>query len=181
MEPNLAQTLALLERTPRTFSALLRGLPGEWTKCNEGGSSWSAFDIVGHLIHGEREDWLPRIERILRHGESLPFEPFDREAQKRESVNKTMDQLLDEFIDLRAGNLELVRDLNLQPNDLTRRGMHPALGPVTMSNLLCTWAAHDMTHLHQLSRVFANQYRKDVGPWAKYLGVLQCSGHSAQA
>jgi hypothetical protein len=92
-----------------------------------------------------------------------------------------MDQLLDEFIDLRAGNLELVRDLNLQPNDLTRRGMHPALGPVTMSNLLCTWAAHDMTHLHQLSRVFANQYRKDVGPWAKYLGVLQCGGHSAQA
>lgn len=181
MEQSLAHTLALLERAPRTYDALLRGLPDAWTRSNERGSSWTAFDIVGHLVHCERADWMPRIERILQHGESQPFDPLDREAQKQDKPGRTLDNLLDEFAELRAGNLDLVRQLNLQPEDLLRRGLHPALGPVTLSNLLATWAAHDMTHLHQLSRVLAHQYRQAVGPWSKFLGVLQCDGHSAQA
>ena len=180
MEQNLSHTLALLERTPRVFNALLRGLPDEWTHPNEGGNTWNAFDIVGHLVHCERADWMPRIERILHLGESQPFEPLDREAQKRESAGKVLDDLLDEFTELRAGNLDLVRELNLQPEDLAKRGVHPALGPVTLNNLLATWAAHDMTHLHQLSRVLAHQYREAVGPWEKFVGVLRCGGHSAQ-
>ena len=181
MEQNLSQTLALLERTPHAFNAILRGLPDAWTQPNEGGSTWNAFDIVGHLIHCERADWMPRIQQILHRGDVEPFEPLDREAQKQESRGKTLTQLLDEFTELRAGNLALVRDMNLQPADLDRRGLHPKLGPVTLSNLLATWAVHDMTHLHQLSRVMAHQYREAVGPWAKFVGVLQCTGHSAQA
>ena len=181
MEQNISQTLALLERAPHAYNALLRGLPDAWTLQNEGGASWNAFDIVGHLVHCERADWMPRIERILHYGESQPFEPLDREAQKHESSGKSLNQILDEFRDLRAGNLDLVRQLNLQPADLARTGMHPALGPVTLSNLLATWAAHDMTHLHQLSRVLAYQYREAVGPWSKFMGVMKCNGHSAQA
>jgi hypothetical protein len=181
MDLNLTEALALLERTPRALDAFLRGMPDIWTQSNEGGSSWTPFDIVGHLVHCERADWMPRIERILHQGESQPFEPLDREAQNQDSRGKTIDTLLSEFADLRAGNLDLFRQMNLGPQDLLRRGLHPALGPVTLSNLLATWAAHDMTHLHQLSRVLAHQYREAVGPWSKFLGVLQCNGHSVQA
>ena len=181
MEQNLSDTLALLDRAPRAFDTLLRGLPDAWTQSNEGDASWTPYDIVGHLIHCERANFMPRVERILHHGESLPFEPLDREAQKTEKQRKPLAELLDEFKQLRAGNLDLVRQMNLQPKDLECRGMHPSLGPVTLSNLLATWAAHDMTHLHQLSRVLAHQYREAVGPWVKFLGVLQCDGHSAQA
>lgn len=181
MEQDLNLTLALLERTPRTLDALLRGLPEEWTQSNEGGSTWSAFDIVGHLVHGEREDWMPRMERILHFGESRAFDRFDREAQRRESQGKSLGQLLDELKELRAGNLDLVREIDLKPEDLLRRGTHPVLGVVTLSNLLAAWAAHDMTHLHQLSRVMARQYAEAVGPWSRFMGVLQCNGHSAPA
>jgi hypothetical protein len=178
---NLDTTTALLARTPATLNALLRDLPNAWTLRNEGENTWTAFDVVGHLNHGERTDWIPRVNRILESGETRPFDPFDRFAQIRESEGQTLAQLLDEFARLRAANLAQLRAFNLQPADFTRRGRHPALGVVTVSELLSTWAAHDLTHLHQISRIMAHQYRDAVGPWSKFLGVLQCSGHSAPA
>ena len=179
MEQNLSDTITLLSRTPAALNALLRDLPESWTLHNEGENTWSPFDIVGHLIHGERTDWMPRAKRILEFGETRAFDPFDRLAQVRESQGKSLPQLLDEFARLRAENLCELRALNLKPADLVRRGLHPALGVNTLSQLLATWAAHDLTHLHQLSRVMAHQYREAVGPWSAYLGVLHCSGHSS--
>ena len=179
MNYNLEQTIALLTRTPATLNALLRDLPETWTLRNEGENTWSAFDIVGHLIHGERTDWMPRARLILEFGQSKPFEKFDRWAQDRESQGKSLPQLLDEFARVRAENIFQLRALNLQPADLEKLGQHPGLGVVTLAQLLATWAAHDFTHLHQLSRVMAYQYREAVGPWAQYLGVMQCNGHSS--
>jgi hypothetical protein len=178
-EFSLAETIAILSRTPATLDALLRGLPDPWVQCNEGKDSWSAFDIVGHLICGERTDWMPRTQIILEHGEARPFDPFDRFAQSTESQEKSLDQLLNEFARLRSESLAALQALNLQPEDLARRGRHPALGVVTLSQLLATWAVHDLTHLHQLSRVMAHRYGDAVGPWSAYLGVLKCGGHSA--
>jgi DinB superfamily len=178
-EHNLPQTIALLARTPAALNALLRDLPESWTFQNEGENTWNAFDIVGHLIHGDRTDWMPRAKMILHFGESQPFEPFDRWAQIRESQGKSLNQLLDEFARLRSENLRELRALNLQQQDLNLLGRHPALGSVTLSQLLATWPVHDLTHLHQISRVMAHQYRDAVGPWRQYLGVLQCAGHSS--
>jgi hypothetical protein len=176
---NLADTIALLTRTPATLDALLRGLPDIWTHSNEGKDTWSAFDILGHLIVGERTDWMPRLRIILEDGEARPFDPFDRFAQSKASQGKSLEQLLNDFAYLRTENLAALQALHLQQQDLTRRGRHPALGTVTLSQLLATWAIHDLTHLHQLSRVMAHQYHDAVGPWSAYLGVLQCTGHSA--
>jgi hypothetical protein len=178
-EFSLAEAIAVLTRTPTTLNALLRGLPNTWVHCNEGKDTWSAFDIVGHLICGERTDWMPRARIILENGEARPFDPFDRFAQSRESQNKSLEQLLDEFARLRVENLDALQALSLQPEDLARRGRHPALGVVTLSQLLATWAVHDLTHVHQLSRVMAQRYGEAVGPWRAYLGVLRCRGHSA--
>jgi hypothetical protein len=173
------EAVAVLSRTPATLDALLRGLPDIWVRGNEGRDTWSAFDIVGHLIVGERTDWMARMRTILDNGEARPFDPFDRFAQLRESQGKSMEQLLGDFARLRGENVVLLQALNLQQDDLACRGRHPALGVVTLSELLATWVAHDLTHLHQLSRVMAHQYREAVGPWSVYLGVLQCGGHSA--
>lgn len=181
MEPNLTQSIALLDRTPATLNALLRDLPEEWTLSNEGEGTFNAFEVVGHLIHGERTDWITRAEIILHHGDSKPFPSFDRWGHVRESQGKTLGQLLDEFARLRSENLDKLRALNLQSADLERRGHHPSLGVVRLSELLATWAAHDMTHLHQISRILAHQYREAVGPWSRYLGVMQCNGHSASS
>ncbi len=183
-EFSLAEAIAVLSRTPAALDALLRGLPDIWALSNEGTNAdgketWSAFDIVGHLIVGERTDWMARARIIFENGETRTFDPFDRFAQERESQGKSLEQLLDEFARLRNENLAALRAMNLQPQDLVRRGTHPALGAVTLSQLLATWAVHDLTHLHQLSRVLAHQYRNDVGPWRAYLGVLHCGGHGA--
>jgi hypothetical protein len=179
MEHNLPQTMLLLARTPATLNAFLRDLPETWTLQNEGENTWSAFDVVGHMIHCQRTDWMPRARTVLQFGESQTFGPFDRWGHVRESQGKSLEQLLDEFAHFRSENLDELRALNLQQQDLERRGRHPALGVVTLSELLATWAVHDLTHLHQISRVMAHQYRDAVGPWSKYLGVLQCTGHSS--
>jgi hypothetical protein len=176
---SLAEALALLIRTPATLSALLRGLPDMWVRRNEGRDTWSAFDIMGHLIVGERTDWIPRLRIILEEGEARQFDPFDRLAQFEESQGKSLDQLLDDFARLRRESLAALQTLNLQHEDGARRGKHPSLGVVTLSELVATWAVHDLTHIHQLSRVMAHQYRNAVGPWSAWLGVLQCAGHSA--
>lgn len=175
---DLSHTTALLARTPAALSALLKGLPEDWTTRTEGDGTWTVYDVIGHLVHGEKTDWMPRVRRLLEHGESLAFDSFDREAMFRERRGESLDALLDEFARLRAGSLADLVGLHLQAADFERRGRHPRLGPVTLAQLLATWAAHDLTHLHQISRVMAYQSRQDVGPWIKYLGVLHCQGHS---
>jgi hypothetical protein len=184
MEHNLENTLSLLTRTPAALNALLRDLPENWTLRNEGEKNggektWSVFDVVGHLIYADRTDWMPRARTILQFGDTQPFAPFDRLGQVRESQGKSLAHLLDEFTHVRSEKLAELHALNLQPEDLARRGRHPALGVVTLSELLATWAAHDLTHLHQISRIMAYQYRSVVGPFSAYLGVLHCSGHSS--
>jgi hypothetical protein len=178
MQQHLEQTVSLLTRTPAVLDALLRGQPEIWTLRNEGAETWSAFEVLGHLIHAEGAAWMPRARTLLQFGESREFEPLDR-WDRRQSAGKPLQQLLDEFARVRAASLEELRALHLRPEDMARRGRHPSLGSVTLSELLATWAAHDLTHLHQISRVMAHQYRQAVGPWSKYLGVLHCDGHSA--
>jgi DinB superfamily len=176
-EFDLVDTITI--RTPATLNTQLRGLSSTWVRSNEGSDTWSAFDIVGHLIVGERTDWMVRVRIILEKGESRPFDAFDRFAQLTQSQDRSLDQLLDDFARVRKENLVALEALDLQREDLNRRGRHPRLGVVTLSQLLGTWAVHDLTHLHQLSRVMAHQYRDAVGPWSAYLGVLKCAGHSS--
>jgi hypothetical protein len=179
MEHDLEQSISLLTRMPAVLNALLRDLPEIWTLQNEGEATWSPFDIVAHLIHCERADWMPRARMVLDFGETRPFDPFDRWGNIRESQGKPISELLDEFAHVRSESLTALRALNLRAEDLRRQGRHPAFGAVTLSELLATWAAHDLNHLHQISRVMAHQYRATVGPWSAYLGVLQCVRHSA--
>jgi hypothetical protein len=174
---DLQNTIALLSRTPGALDALLHGLPEAWTHQNEGEGTFTVVDVVGHLIYSDRVNWMPRARMILEHGETRPFEPFDRRGHVEECRGKTLPQLLDEFARIRAKSLEELRALGLQPEQLELRGRHPSLGAVTLSNLLATWAAHDLTHLHQISRIMANQYRDEVGPFGAFLGVLKCEGH----
>lgn len=176
--PTLEEITALLARTPAALNALLRDLSEVWTSRSEGEGTWTPFGVVGHLLHGEHTDWMPRVHMILEHGEAQTFVPFDREAQNRESVGRTLPELLDAFAAARAHNLNSLCTLNLTPEDLERRGRHPRLGVVTLGNLLSTWGAHDLTHLHQLARILAHQLREEVGPWTAFLGVLRCTGHS---
>ena len=180
-EPDLEQTVSLLVRTPATLDALLRDLPESWILSNEGENTMSPHSVVGHLAYCERGDWMPRVRMILESGETRVFEPLDRWGHASESQEKSIGQLLDEFAALRARNLKELSGMKLGPRELELRGRHPALGTVTLSQLLATWAAHDMTHLHQISRVLAHQYRDAVGPWSRYLGVLSCNGHSSAA
>jgi uncharacterized damage-inducible protein DinB len=181
MEHNLQNTIALLTRTPAALDALLRGLPETWTMHNEGKiagkDTWTVRDVLAHLIHCERNNWIVRAKWIIDFGESRPFEPFQRDSHRIEPV----EVLLDEFAALRSAALDDLRSWNLTPEHLALRGTHPAFGPVTLSQQLATWAAHDLTHLHQISRIMAHQYRESVGPWSKYLGVMHCNGHSASA
>jgi len=178
MNFDLNDTIAVLERTPATLDAMLRGLPDAWTRSNEGDRTFSPYDVIGHLNHGERTDWIPRARIILEHGESRPFDRYDRFAQDRESAGRSLDQLLDEFATLRRDNLATLRGWKLGSESLMKRGTHPILGTVTLAQLLATWAAHDLTHVHQVSRCMASQYRDAVGPWTKFLGVMHCQGHS---
>lgn len=170
--------LQILERTPLTLQAMLSGLADSWVYQTEGGDTWSPFDIVGHLIHGEETDWLPRIRLILEHGESVPFTPFDRFAQFTASKGKSLGQLLQTFGMLRADSLEQVRALNLTEEQLNRPGKHPALGRVTLGQLIATWAVHDLDHVAQIARCMAGRYRDRCGPWSQYLPILGAKDQS---
>jgi hypothetical protein len=171
--PFLDECLSVLTRTPATLDALLRDLPETWTTATEGPGTWSPYGVVGHLIHAERADWMPRLAIILAHGPSRPFDPFDREAHFRESNGASLPTLLDEFTALRRENLARLRALNLQPPQFQLQGTHPALGPVTVRQLLATWTAHDLAHILQVSRVMAKRYKQEVGPWAGHLSVMK--------
>jgi hypothetical protein len=178
MEQDLSATLALLAATPATLDALLRPLPEALTQSNEGPGTWTVAEVLAHLIHGERTDWLPRVQILLRAGESETFPTFQREAHLGET--RALPELLDEFAERRRASVAALQALSLTPQDLERRGRHPVFGVVTLSQLLATWPAHDLTHLHQISRILASQYREAVGPWSRYLGVLHCDGHSGK-
>lgn len=173
MALTIDEVTGVLARTPAVLDALLRGLPAEWTGATEGEGTWSPFDVVGHLIHGERTDWMPRVRHILEQGEGRPFERFDRSAHLEAGRGKTLGQLLDGFATLRAENLAALRVLHLTDAELERRGLHPDLGAVTLGQLLATWVAHDLNHLIQISRVMARRLKADCGPWTAYLRVLQ--------
>jgi hypothetical protein len=163
---------AVLARTPGTLSALLSGVPDEWLLGNEGPDTFSPKDVVGHLIHGEETDWVPRVRMILEHGDSRPFEPFDRFGFRDKNASVPVSELLARFAELRAANLGVLDGLGLTPADLGRTGMHPGLGRVTLRQLLATWVVHDLGHLAQAARVMAKQYKAEVGPWLEYLPVL---------
>lgn len=173
MEFDLKETRDILERTPAVLTALLEGLPDSWTMADEGPDTWSPYVVIGHLIHGERTDWIARLEIILSDGENKTFTSFDRFAQFSESKGKTLTELLNEFAILRKKNLEILQSKNLTDNDFGRQGIHPVFGPVTLAQLLSTWAVHDLNHLAQIARVMAFQYRKEVGPWIEYLRILK--------
>ncbi|HYM23273.1 MAG TPA: DinB family protein [Vicinamibacterales bacterium] len=177
MTHDLEQTIALLSRTPKVLDALLRDMPDAWTRTNEGDGTWSPAAVVAHLNHTERNNWITRARVILESGEARVFDPLDGVGGTKELERQPLPQMLDAFARLRADSVRQLRALELQPADLDRRGRHPKFGVVTLSQLLATWAAHDLTHLHQISRVMAYQSREDVGPWVKYLGVLHCTGH----
>jgi hypothetical protein len=179
MEFSLGDVIAVLTRTPAALNALLLGLPTILVRSNEGKDTWSAFDIVGHLVCLERTQWVQRVRIVLESGETRPFDPVDRFAQLKDNREESLEHLLEDFAGLRRDNLAALQGLKLQREDLTRPGRHPALGVVTLSEVLATWAVHDINHLHQLSRVMAHQYRDAVGPWKAYMGVLHCAGHSA--
>jgi hypothetical protein len=172
MNFDLAASVAVLERTPQTFRAMLGGLSPVWTDATEGPDSWSPWVILGHLIHGERDDWIPRAEIILEQGADRRFTPYDRFAQFQESKGKLLTQLLDEFAELRGQNMATLAGWRITSEQLSLTGEHPEFGSVTLRQLLSTWVAHDLGHIAQTARVMAKQYREAVGPWRAYLPVL---------
>lgn len=163
--------VAVLERTPATLRALLEGLPETWVKATEGDRTWSPYDVIGHLIHGERTDWIPRARHILA-GETRAFEPFDRTAMLRESEGKSLGELLATFSELRRENVATLLEMNLTGNDMGRKGLHPELGEVTLGQLLATWVVHDLDHVAQVTRTMAKVYTNTTGPWRAYLSIL---------
>lgn len=172
VELDLAEALPLLERTPRVLDAMLRALPSAWTDATEGDATWSPRVVLGHLIHGERTDWIPRARLILAQGPDRRFEPFDRFAQLRSGTERSVGEMLDEFAALRAANLTLLREWRLTATEMALEGEHPELGAVTLEQLLSTWVAHDLGHIAQIARVMAGRYRETVGPWRAYLPIL---------
>lgn len=172
MEFTLAQSREVLIATPMVLQAWLSGLSDPWIMSNYGQDTFSPYDVVGHLIHGERTDWIPRARIILEHGEATPFEPFDRYAMYAASLGKSMDELLKTFSELRNMNLELLDDMQLTLQDLQRTGMHPALGRVTLRQLLSTWVVHDLNHIAQIAKAMSHQYKEQVGAWKEYISIL---------
>ena len=168
---DLSDAVAVLERTPATLTMLLDGLPDTWIRATEGDGTWSPYDVIGHLIHGERTDWIPRVRHILA-GKTDPFEPFDRTAQFRESETRSLNELLTAFADLRRENLKALKEMSLRTTDLQKPGLHPELGPVTLGQLLATWVAHDLDHIGQIARTMAKVYKDATGPWSAYLSIL---------
>lgn len=162
----------ILERTPAILTAWLEGLPEIWVRATEGDGTWSPYDVMGHLIHGERTDWIPRVRHILA-GDRRPFAPFDREAQLRESQDRSLEELLATFADLRRENVAILAGMNLTDEDLARTGLHPELGEVTLGQLLATWVVHDMDHVAQIARTMAKVYGEATGPWSAFLSILR--------
>ncbi len=173
MEFNITESIQILTKTPSVISNLLKDLPETWIKTNEGVDTWSPYDVVGHLIHGEKTDWIPRALIILSENEDKAFVPFDRFAQLKNSRSRTLKQLLAEFEELRTENIQKLQALSIDEQTLERKGIHPEFGEVTLKQLLATWVVHDLGHINQITRVMAKNYKIEVGPWTKYLAILR--------
>ncbi|MEM8939027.1 MAG: DinB family protein [Bacteroidota bacterium] len=172
MKFNLEQSIDILKRTPEVLKTLLKDLPKEWVRNNEGDHTWSPFDVLGHLIQGEETDWMPRTKIILQR-KNKPFQPFDRFAQLEKSKGKNLDQLLKKFENLRSKNIKTLENFKITEEDLKLTGTHPAFGTITLENLIATWTVHDLNHIFQITRVMGKQYKDEVGPWKQYLKILQ--------
>lgn len=172
MKYSLEKSIEILERTPEVLDVLLNHLHDDWVMNNEGPDTFSPYDVIGHLIHGEKTDWLVRTKRILEYGTTKAFDPYDRFAQYEESKGKSLQQLLDEFERIRNENLQRFKSLNLTESDLDKKGLHPRLGEVTLRNLLSCWVVHDLTHIAQITRVMAKQYKEEIGPWTEFFRIL---------
>ena len=173
MEFSIAKSIEILERTPHVLELLTNNLTANWTMNNEGGETWSVFDVIGHLIHGEKTDWITRIKIILSADANKEFEPFDRFAQLEESNGKSLEQLLKEFKFARELSLKKLKEFNLTEADYKKTGIHPKFGAVTLSQLIAAWTVHDLDHISQISRVMAKQYKEQTGPWIEYLKILR--------
>lgn len=172
MKYSLERSYEILDRTPAVLQSLLSALPDDWIMPNEGPETFSPYDVVGHLIHGEKTDWTARARMILEFGNTKTFERWNRVAMYDESEGKKLQQLLDEFATIRKENMVWFRSLKLTEADLDKHGMHPVLGDVTLRNLLATWVAHDLTHVAQITRVMAKQYKEEMGPWPEFFRIL---------
>ena len=172
MQFTIEKSIEILERTPAVLKTLLSGLSDEWIINNEGPETFSPYDVIGHLIHGEKTDWTARTKMILEFGASKTFVPWDRFAQYEESKGKNLDQLLNEFERIRKDNMVWIKSLNLTETDLDKKGLHPKLGEVTLRNLMTTWVVHDLTHIAQVTRVMAKQYKEEMGPWPEFFRIL---------
>ena len=172
MEFSIYKSIEILERTPHVLSQLTNNLSADWTMNNEGGETWSVFDVIGHLIHGEKTDWITRIEIILSEGANKEFVPFDRFAQLEESKGKSLEQILKEFLTARELSLKKLRGFKLTENDFNKTGIHPKFGSVTLSQLVAAWTVHDLDHISQISRVMSKQYKEQSGPWIEYMKIL---------
>ncbi len=172
MQFDLEKSLEILERTPDTLTSLLTGLSPEWLRNNEGENTWSAYDVMGHLIHGEKTDWMVRVRKVLSEHGNKTFEPFDRFAQMNLPQDRPMEDLLEEFKDLRTANLSALRKLKISESFYTHKGIHPNFGEVSLSQLLSTWTVHDLGHIGQIVRVMSKQYKEEVGPWKEFLRIL---------
>jgi hypothetical protein len=172
MKYSLERSYEILDRTPAVLQSLLAGLSDDWIMPNEGPETFSPYDVVGHLIHGEKTDWTARMKMILEFGNTKTFERWNRVAMYEESKGKSMQQLLDEFAAIRKQNMVWFRSLHLTETDFDRKGMHPVLGDVTLRHLLATWVVHDLTHMAQITRVMAKQYKEEMGPWPEFFRIL---------
>ncbi len=173
MEFSINKSIEILERTPHVLIQLTKNLSADWTMNNEGGETWSVFDVIGHLIHGEKTDWIARMEIILSDGPKKEFKTFDRFAQFEESKGKSLEQLLNEFLAARELNLTKLKGFNLTENDFNKTGIHPKFGAVTLSQLIAAWTVHDLDHISQISRIMAKQYKEQSGPWIEYMKILR--------
>ena len=173
MDFSINKSMEILERTPEVLIHLTNNLSEDWSMNNEGGETWSVFDVIGHLVHGDKTDWMARIEIILSKGAGKEFKSFDRFAQLEESRGKSLGQLLNEFKSVRESNLKKLKGFNLTENDYKKTGIHPKFGTVTLSQLISTWTVHDLDHISQISRVMAKQYKEQTGPWIEYLKILR--------
>ncbi len=173
MKFDLQKSIIFLQNTPKTLSELLKNIDSDWIHQNEGPETWSPYQVVGHLIHGEKTDWIPRVEIILSSNPDKRFTPFDRFAQMNSGTEKSLDKLLSEFSSLREKSLQTLKSKSLTEKELGKTGIHPEFGEVTLRQLLSTWVAHDLGHVAQISRVLAKQLKEEIGPWYKYLKIVQ--------
>ena len=172
MKYSIERSIEILERTPAVLNSMLSGIGDDWVMNDEGPETFSPYDVIGHLVHGEKTDWTARTKMILEFGDTKTFVPWNRFAQYEESKGKTLQELLDEFMAIRKENMDWFKSLQLTEADLDKKGMHPKLGPVTLRNLLATWVVHDLTHIAQVARVMAKQYEDEMGPWPEFFRIL---------